>query len=145
MLDGDALRGSEYNRGTGCLNRARPGLCGGRRAIGVPTAEVSVSLLYNAELRRTLDFNLCSSDCASTDFFQPDRRIVFTQLAFDHVGLVYFRLELDVSFHLIHRVGKSKDRSPYSVRPTNLRVVGRAGISRPRTWGVMFIPRPRFT
>ena len=45
------LRESEYDRGTGCGNRgkqgfceaktrktARPGLCGGRRVTGVPTA-----------------------------------------------------------------------------------------------------------
>src|SRR5210317_1434133 len=33
-----ALRESEYNRGTGCGKTARPGLCGGRRVTGVPTA-----------------------------------------------------------------------------------------------------------
>jgi hypothetical protein len=33
-----ALRGSEYNRGTGCGKTARPGLCGGRWVTGVPTA-----------------------------------------------------------------------------------------------------------
>lgn len=36
--DGHDLRGSEYNRGTGCGKTVRPGLCGGRREIGVPTA-----------------------------------------------------------------------------------------------------------
>ena len=34
----NALRGSEYNRGTGCGKTARPGLCGGLRVTGVPTA-----------------------------------------------------------------------------------------------------------
>jgi len=33
----DALRESEYNRGTGCGKTARPGLCGGRWVTGVPT------------------------------------------------------------------------------------------------------------
>jgi hypothetical protein len=33
------LRGSEYNRGTGCGKTARPGLCGGCRVTGIPTAE----------------------------------------------------------------------------------------------------------
>ena len=33
------LRESEYNRGTGCGNIARPGLCGGCRVTGIPTAE----------------------------------------------------------------------------------------------------------
>ena len=32
------LRESEYDRGTGCGKTARPGLCGGRRVTGVPTA-----------------------------------------------------------------------------------------------------------
>ena len=36
---GHALRGSEYNRGTGCGKTARPGLCGGCRVTGIPTAE----------------------------------------------------------------------------------------------------------
>ncbi len=34
-----ALRGSEYDRGTGCGKTARPGLCGGCRATGIPTAD----------------------------------------------------------------------------------------------------------
>ena len=38
-LETRALRESEYNRGTGCGKTARPGLCGGRRVTGVPTAE----------------------------------------------------------------------------------------------------------
>ena len=36
--DGHDLRGSECNRGTGCGKTARPGLGGGRRVTGVPTA-----------------------------------------------------------------------------------------------------------
>jgi hypothetical protein len=36
--DGYELRGSECDRGTGCGKTARPGLCGGRRVTGVPTA-----------------------------------------------------------------------------------------------------------
>ena len=32
-------RGSEYNRGTGGGKTARPGLCGGCRVTGIPTAE----------------------------------------------------------------------------------------------------------
>ncbi|MFW0859336.1 MAG: hypothetical protein AAGB97_04030 [Dehalococcoidia bacterium] len=36
--NGYDLRGTEYNRGTGCGKIARPGLCGGRRVTGVPTA-----------------------------------------------------------------------------------------------------------
>jgi hypothetical protein len=34
----ETLRESEYNRGTGCGKTARPGLCGGCRVTGVPTA-----------------------------------------------------------------------------------------------------------
>ena len=37
-FNGSVLRESEYDRGTGCGNTARPGLCGGRRVTGVPTA-----------------------------------------------------------------------------------------------------------
>jgi len=33
-------RGNEYNRGTGCGKTARPGLCGGCRATGIPTTTV---------------------------------------------------------------------------------------------------------
>jgi len=32
-----ARRENEYNRGTGCGKTARPGLCGGPLATGVPT------------------------------------------------------------------------------------------------------------
>src|ERR687895_1599947 len=39
--NGFSLRGSECNRGTGCGNTARPGLCGGRRVTDVPTAEIA--------------------------------------------------------------------------------------------------------
>ena len=35
------LRGSEYNRGTGCGKTARPGLCRGRRVTAVPTVEAA--------------------------------------------------------------------------------------------------------
>ncbi len=38
-LEAGNLRESEYNRGTGCGNTARPGLCGGCRATGIPTAD----------------------------------------------------------------------------------------------------------
>jgi len=44
MLEGNDLRGSEYNRGTGCEKTARPGLHGGRRATGVPTVEAKLSV-----------------------------------------------------------------------------------------------------
>jgi len=37
-IKANALRESEYNRGTGCGKTARPGLCGGRWVTGVPTA-----------------------------------------------------------------------------------------------------------
>ena len=43
MLEGNDLRGSEYNRGTGCEKTARPGLHGGRRATGVPTVEPKIN------------------------------------------------------------------------------------------------------
>ncbi len=36
------LRGSEYNRGTGCGKTARPGLHGGCRVTGIPTVEVAI-------------------------------------------------------------------------------------------------------
>jgi len=36
--DANVLRESECNRRTGCGKTARPGLCGGRRVTGVPTA-----------------------------------------------------------------------------------------------------------
>jgi len=39
MLESIDLRGSEYNRGTGCGKTARPGLHGGCRATGIPTVE----------------------------------------------------------------------------------------------------------
>lgn len=38
-LKGMHLRGSEYDRGTGCGKTARPGLCGVCRVTGIPTAE----------------------------------------------------------------------------------------------------------
>jgi hypothetical protein len=38
-LKARASRGSEYDRGTGCGKTARPGLCGGCRVTGIPTAE----------------------------------------------------------------------------------------------------------
>ena len=40
-LEAEDLRESEYNRGTGCGNTARPGLCGGCRVTGIPTAELN--------------------------------------------------------------------------------------------------------
>jgi hypothetical protein len=43
MLESYALRGSEYDRGTGCGKTARPGLCGGCRVTGIPTAEMNKS------------------------------------------------------------------------------------------------------
>jgi len=45
-------RGSEYNRGTGCGNTARPGLCGGRPVTGVPTVreETIMSEWYSKDL-----------------------------------------------------------------------------------------------
>ncbi len=48
MHEGPSLRVGEYDRGTGCGKTARPGLCGGRRVTGVPTAEVSC--IMNTEL-----------------------------------------------------------------------------------------------
>jgi hypothetical protein len=39
-LKAHASRGSEYDRGTGCGKTARPGLCGGCRVTGIPTAEL---------------------------------------------------------------------------------------------------------
>jgi hypothetical protein len=42
-------RGSERNRGTGCGETARPGLCGGRPVTGVPTTEDAM----DKNLRRT--------------------------------------------------------------------------------------------
>jgi hypothetical protein len=42
--DANALRESEYNRGTGCGKTARPGLCGACRVTGIPTAETSKTI-----------------------------------------------------------------------------------------------------
>ena len=41
MLLRSVPHGSEYDRGTGCGKSARPGLCGGCRVTGIPTAETA--------------------------------------------------------------------------------------------------------
>jgi ribosomal protein S18 acetylase RimI-like enzyme len=73
MLDGNALRGSEYNRGTGCLNRASPGLCGGRRAIGVPTAEIIIVIrrMKASDVDQVVAIHLLSFDGFFLSFLGP--------------------------------------------------------------------------
>jgi hypothetical protein len=47
----DGLRGSECNRRTGCGKTARPGLCGGCRATGVPITRSQRKMTYFPELQ----------------------------------------------------------------------------------------------
>jgi tetratricopeptide (TPR) repeat protein len=52
----ETLRESEYNRGTGCGKTARPGLCGGCRVTGVPTARDVLQHMSMNTFRKILSY-----------------------------------------------------------------------------------------